>query len=131
MARPKKSTEADIQSETIEKTTGVMPVELPIPNILEIFGYYTKEQIEHFIQKAYDYDMFKKIDKSLFTPKDLLCIIGVLNMELTNSKNLIEAKNKEIENIQNFYKKQSLKPISREDALKVLTNTDSWAPQAW
>lgn len=100
-------------------------------NILEIMGYYNAEQIKDLIQKAYTYQLFKTIDKSLFTSNDLLCIIGLLVTELNNTKKLVEAKNKEIENTQNFYKKQATKPISREEALKVLSNTDNWAPQTW
>lgn len=127
-----KQTKETVKPEISTDATSNIVVSEPIQaNILEIMGYYNADQIKDLIQKAYAHQLFKTIDKSLFTPKDLLCIIGLLVTELSNTKKLVEVKDKEIENIQNFYKKQSTKPISREEALKVLSNTDDWAPQSW
>lgn len=127
-----KQTKEPVKPTISTDTTSNAVVSEPLQtNILEIMGYYNTDQIKGLIERAYTHQLFKTIDKSLFTSKDLLCIIGLLVTELGNTKKLVEVKDKEIENIQNFYKKQAVKPISREEALKVLSNTDSWAPQTW
>jgi len=127
MAKASKPIEKSVEP-AVEITADATPIQ---QNALELFGYFTKEQATELVQKAFTYHLFKKIDNSLFTVDDLLCIIGILVRDNDKISAELEAKKKEINNVVKYYETKAKQPISREEALKVLSQQNDWSPVTW